>query len=254
VGPSDVRLVSINDISWSNYIKIDIRLRSSKMTDPSKQTLLDRVFAASSTEESRKLYDEWAQTYDSDMAEHVFTAPALVAEAVARGLKLNHIPNRSEALRNVSIVDAGCGTGLVGTELAKLGAREIDGLDISQGMLAIASHTGAYRDLQIADLTTTLPINDGAYDALTCCGTFTHGHLGPEPLAEFVRAVKTGGVVVATVLNSHWEEKGFEAEVQRLERERIVEVLEKKSHAYRKDAGGGRVLILRKMSGIVSEM
>ena len=219
------------------------------MAETSKQTLLDRVFAATSTEESRKLYDEWAKTYDSDMVEHDFTAPRLVAEATTRGLKLNHLPNRKEALSKTDIVDAGCGTGLVGIELAKLGAKEIDGLDISEGMLEVARKTGAYKDLKIADLTTRLPIADGTYDAVTCCGTFTHGHLGPEPLAEFVRVVKTSGIVVATVLDSHWKEKGFEAEVDRLEKESKVEVVEKDVHAYRKDAGGGRVLILRKTSG-----
>jgi predicted TPR repeat methyltransferase len=219
------------------------------MTDAPKQTLLDRVFAASSTEESRQLYDEWAQTYDSDLAEHAFTAPALVAEAVVRGLGLDHVPNKLEILSRINIVDAGCGTGLVGIELAKLGAKEICGLDISQGMLAIANNTGAYGSLKTADLTTRLPISTGTFNALTCCGTFTHGHLGPAPLAEFVRVVKTGGVVVATVLDSHWEEKGFEAAVQRLEQEGLVDVVEKESHAYRKDAGGGRVLILKKLSG-----
>jgi ubiquinone/menaquinone biosynthesis C-methylase UbiE len=120
-------------------------------------------------------------------------------------------------------------------------------------MLDVAEKTGAYKSLRIVDLTTRLPIVDGKYDALTCCGTFTHGHLGPEPLAEFVRVIKTSGIVVATVLDSHWEERGFEAEVQRLEREGIAEVVENESHAYRKDAGGGRVLILRKTSGAASE-
>jgi SAM-dependent methyltransferase len=219
------------------------------MTDATKQTLLDRVFAASSTEESRQLYDEWAQTYDSDMAEHVFTAPALVAEAVVRGLKLDNVPNRQEALSRINILDAGCGTGLVGVELTKFGAKQIVGLDISQGMLAIASNTGAYTNFQTVDLTTKLPFSTGTFDALTCCGTFTHGHLGPEPLAEFVRVVKTGGVVVATVLDSHWEEKRFEAAVQRLEQEGLVDMLERDSHAYRKDDGGGVVLILKKTSG-----
>jgi len=223
------------------------------MADSSKQTLLDRVFAATSTEESRKLYDEWAKTYDSDMVEHDFIAPRLVAEAVARGLKLNHLPNQKEALSKTSIADAGCGTGLVGIELAKLGGKEIDGLDISEGMLSVARKSGAYRNLKIADLTTRLPIVDGTYDALTCCGTFTHGHLGPEPLAEFVRIIKTSGVVVATVLDSHWKEKGFEAEVERLEKEGKVEVVEKDVHEYRKDAGGGRVLILRKTAGAATE-
>jgi hypothetical protein len=88
---------------------------------------------------------------------------------------------------------------------------------------------------------------------LTCCGTFTHGHLGPEPLGEFVRVVKNSGIVVATILESHWDEKGFEAEVKRLEKEGKVEVVENEVHAYRKDAGGGRVLILKKTSGVESE-
>ncbi|CAO2653656.1 Nn.00g030670.m01.CDS01 [Neocucurbitaria sp. VM-36] len=215
------------------------------MASADKQSLLDRVFAATSTTESRALYDEWASTYDSDMTLHDFIAPRLVAEAVARGLKLNHVSDKP--LTDLRLVDAGCGTGLVGVELAKLGAKEIVGLDISEGMLDVARKTGVYGDLKITDLTKRLDADVGAYDALTCCGTFTHGHLGPEPLGEFVRVVKTGGVVVATVLDSHWVDKGFEDAVAKLAEAGRVEVVEKESHAYRKDAGGGRVLILRKL-------
>lgn len=211
-----------------------------------EKSYLDRVFAASSTEESRRLYDEWASTYDSDMQEHDFTAPRLVAEGVARGLKLNHLHrDPSQVLKGLRIVDAGCGTGTVGNELAKMGAESIDGLDISEGMLKVARETGAYKDLKIADLTKKLEFDDGEYDSLVCCGTFTHGHLGPEPLAGFVRIVKCGGVVVATVLDSHWVEKGFESEVERLAAAGLCEVVDKKVHQYRKGAGGGRVLILR---------
>lgn len=218
------------------------------MADTSKKTLLDRVFAATSTEESQKLYDEWAETYDSDMATHEFTAPRLVAEAVSRSLKMNHLPDVREAMRSTVIADAGCGTGLVGVELAKLDATAIDGLDISQGMLDVARKTGAYRSFKIADLTTRLPFADGTYDVVTCCGTFTHGHLGSEPLEEFLRIIKTSGLVVATVLESHWKEKGFASEVKRLEKEGKAEVVENEYHSYRKDAGGGLVLVLRKVS------
>ncbi|KAH7351379.1 S-adenosyl-L-methionine-dependent methyltransferase [Pyrenochaeta sp. MPI-SDFR-AT-0127] len=216
------------------------------MDSAEKKSLLDRVFAATSTLESRALYDEWASTYNSDMTSHEFIAPRLVAEAVARGLKLNHIS--TQPLKGVQIVDAGCGTGLVGGELSKLGAKEITGLDISEGMLDVARKTGVYRELKIADLTTRLDVEDGTFDALTCCGLFTHGHLGPQPLEEFVRIVKAGGVVVATVKNSHWTEKGFDAEVERLAKEANVEVVEKEVHAYRKNSGGGKVLILRKIA------
>ncbi|KAF2629031.1 S-adenosyl-L-methionine-dependent methyltransferase [Macroventuria anomochaeta] len=207
---------------------------------------LDRVFAASSTEESRRLYDEWAATYDSDMQKHDFTAPRLVAEGVARGLKLNHLHrDPSQVLKGLRIVDAGCGTGAVGNELAKMGAEDIDGLDISESMLKVARKSGVYKDLKIADLTKKLKFEDGEYDSLVCCGTFTHGHLGPEPLAEFLRIVKSGGVVVATVLDSHWVEKGFEAEAERLAKAGVCDIVENKVHQYRKDAGGGRILILR---------
>jgi ubiquinone/menaquinone biosynthesis C-methylase UbiE len=126
-----------------------------------------------------------------------------------------------------------------------MGAEDIDGLDISEGMLNVARKSGAYKDLKIADLTKKLEFEDGEYDALVCCGTFTHGHLGPEPLAEFVRIVKSGGVVVATVLESHWAEEGFEAETERLAKSGVCDIVEKKVHQYRKDAGGGVILILR---------
>jgi predicted TPR repeat methyltransferase len=219
------------------------------MADIPKKSLLDRVFLATSADESRTLYDEWAKTYDSDMADHEFTAPQLVAEALVRGLKLNHLPDRQEAVSKITILDAGCGTGLVGVELARLGAKQVDGLDLSEGMMGVANKTGAYKNFKTADLTKTLPIADGTYDAVTCCGTFTHGHLGPEPFAEFVRVIKTSGVVVATVLDSHWNEKGFGTAVKRLSEEGKVDVVEDDVHSYRKDAGGGRILVLRKTSG-----
>jgi ubiquinone/menaquinone biosynthesis C-methylase UbiE len=216
------------------------------MASSGQASLLDRVFAASSTLESRELYDVWAKTYDSDMALHNFTAPTLVAQAVSRGLKLNHISPTSP-LTGLQILDAGCGTGLVGIELSKLGCTDTLGLDISEGMLAVAKNTAVYDDLRTADLTQKLEFEDGKFDAVTCCGTFTHGHLGPEVLGEFVRVVKDGGVVVATVLEGFWVEKGFEGEVERLEKDGEVEVVEKEIRDYRKDAGGGRVLILRKL-------
>lgn len=75
---------------------------------------------------------------------------------------------------------------------------------------------------------------------------FTHGHLGPKPLEEFVRVVKCGGVVVATVLESFWNEQGFERVMGMLEAEAKVDVVEKKLWAYREGVEG-RVLVLRKL-------
>ncbi|KAF2635915.1 S-adenosyl-L-methionine-dependent methyltransferase [Massarina eburnea CBS 473.64] len=204
------------------------------------QSFLDQVFAAKSPEDSRRLYDQWATSYDTDMTAHDFTAPRIVAELAAK--YLSNTPNSS-----VEILDAGCGSGAVGLELNKLGYRKIDGLDISQGMLDVARKLEVYRDLKIADLTKRLEAKDGAYGALVCCGTFTHGHVGKEPLEDFMRVVKSGGVLVATVLETFWDEGGFSDEVQRLKTNDMVEVLENEVHAYRKDAGGGKLLVLKKI-------
>jgi ubiquinone/menaquinone biosynthesis C-methylase UbiE len=175
------------------------------------------------------------------MVSHDFTAPRTVAETLAKYLT-------TASKDAAAIADAGCGSGAVGLQLKELGfTGRIEGLDISQGMLDVARKTEAYRELKIADLTKRLDAEDGEYDGLTCCGTFTHGHLGPEPLGEFVRVVKKGGVLVATVLDTHWVEKGFEREVERLKDEGSIEVLEKEVHHYRKQSGGGRVLVLRRV-------
>lgn len=206
------------------------------------QSLLDRVFAAKNPEESRKLYDQWAERYDADMQMWSFTAPCIVAQLAQKYIDI--LP------ADATVVDAGCGSGLVGTELAKLGFKTVDGLDLSEGMLKIAGKTKAYRDLKITDLTQKLEAKDGAYDCLVCSGTFTHGHLGPEPLPEFTRIVKAGGILVMTILETFWKEGKFEEVVKKLEDDGIVQVLENDLHNYRKfedKESGGLVLVLKRL-------
>lgn len=147
------------------------------------------------------------------------------------------------------IFDAGCGTGLSGIALVSVGAKTIDGVDVSTGMLKGAEKTGIYRHLAPADLTKEIPDKkDESYDVVTCVGTLTHGHVGPIPaLKEFVRITKKGGVIAATVLDDLWVSAGHEAEVKRLEHEGLVDVLSTEKDDYRKAAGvKARILVMRK--------
>lgn len=197
---------------------------------------LERAYALGGADEARALYDEWAGTYDADL-----TAPA--QDYVA--------PQRAAAVVadvegvDGAILDAGCGTGLVGVELASLGARTIDGVDLSPGMIERARATGVYRHLQVADLTRPVSHEADAYDALVCVGTFTHGHVGPGALGEFTRLVRPGGHVVATVLDDLWESGGFRAEAERLEQMSLVELVSADVVDYRAGAGvDARMLVL----------
>ena len=53
---------------------------------------------------------------------------------------------------NVKIIDFGCGTGLIGKNLATMGYKNIVGLDISPGMLEQCSNSGIYSELNEYDI------------------------------------------------------------------------------------------------------
>ncbi len=82
------------------------------------ESKLDAVYGATSPTELASAYDEWAASYDSDMAEVGYRHPA-----VGLALLTRHLPAGSRP-----ILDAGAGTGLIGELLGTvcspwLGAR-----------------------------------------------------------------------------------------------------------------------------------
>jgi predicted TPR repeat methyltransferase len=206
-------------------------------TNTAGNRLIERAYALSDPEEARALYDEWAASYDDDLAQDSqgYVAPAVAAEAVARASGVDG-----------EILDAGCGTGLVGVALAERGARSIDGVDLSPGMLAKAKETGVYRRLAPADLSRPLPVPADSYDVVVCVGTLTHGHVGPGAFGEFVRLARPGGTIVATVLDDIWDSGGYRAEVDRLAQMAMVEVASTDVVDYRKAAKvDARMVVLR---------
>lgn len=185
------------------------------------------------------LYEEWANTYNKDLTEtHSYVAPIVVAQTV---LKFCHRPD-------APILDAGCGTGLVGEALARAGATVIDGIDFSNAMLKIAEETRSYRSLEFGDLTRPIAKPDESYDIVTCCGTFAPGHVGPDPaLRELVRVTTKKGVVIATVHDLVWLSGGYKNEVEKLEAEGLIKVVSAGLEDYRKGHDKARLLILEKM-------
>jgi predicted TPR repeat methyltransferase len=197
---------------------------------------VQRSYGLQNPDDARALYDEWAKDYDRDLADasQDYVAPGVAADTVVR-----------VAGAGVTVLDAGCGTGLVGAALHARGVAVIDGVDVSPGMLEQARATGAYRSLEPVDLTRPMPTAADLYDVVVCVGTLTHGHVGPEALAEFVRVTRPGGHVVATVLADVWESGGFRAEVDRLAEAGAAELVSADLTPYRAGAGvEARMLVL----------
>jgi predicted TPR repeat methyltransferase len=152
------------------------------------------------TEELGKKYDEWARYYDNDLTEHFgYELPARVAALVTK-----YIINQEDL-----ILDAGCGTGLVGQLLSALGFNNIVGIDLSLGMLAVAKEKQAYKALHQRTLGENLDFETDSFDSVVCVGTLTIGHAPASSLEELVRVTKSLGYIIFTMRNDVYEGHGF---------------------------------------------
>ena len=74
----------------------------------------------------------------------------------------------------MQIVDLGCGDGAVGEALLAKGFTNLEGLDISQGMLDIAKEKGIYQSLQKVDLLQELPLEQDTFDLAVSSAVSTY--------------------------------------------------------------------------------
>lgn len=173
---------------------------------------LGAVYEARAPEEVAAVYDGWAATYDAEMAKAGYRHPAIGLALLSR-----HLPRGAGP-----VLDAGCGTGLLGDWLGIMGFAPVEGLDLSEGMLAVARAKGAYARLHHLALGRALPFADGAFAGVISTGVFTTGHVGIEGVPELLRITAVGGPVVLTVKTTLWE-AGFGAALEAMTGVAVVE-------------------------------
>ncbi len=151
-------------------------------------------------------YDSWAESYDADLVTWSYRAPVRVASTV--------VAQRPDA---ASLLDVGCGTGMLGTSLRRAGcAAELTGLDISEASLRVAERSGDYAALRTADLTQPLDIADDSFDVVTCVGVMTYLPDTEAVWREFVRVTRPGGLVAVTQREDLWQPRDCRAVIDRL--------------------------------------
>lgn len=160
---------------------------------------LQDAYALTSPDAVRELYAEWATSYDVGFVDAMgYQLPRLVAMAFLG------------AGGQGPVLDVGAGTGLVAGHLAEMGITPLDGMDLSDDMLAVARNKAVYRHLIVADLLAEDVGNfPGLYDGVVSAGTFTHGHVGPEGLQALLRLAAPGGLCVVSVNVAHFDKAGF---------------------------------------------
>lgn len=169
---------------------------------------LGSVYAAGSNDDTAQAYAAWAATYDGETAALGYALPFQILSWVTRYVPAGEGP----------LLDAGCGTGLSGPTLKVLGYHNVEGLDLSSDMLALAGSRGAYSRLTQAALGDPLPWPDGHFRAFFSTGVFTIGHAPASGLFELVRITAKGGHAIFTVRDQVMQ-NGFREVFASLERE-----------------------------------
>jgi predicted TPR repeat methyltransferase len=189
---------------------------------------LEKVYTAKNHEELMDAYKDWATDYDTDTVDRFgYVAHVATADALERAMDT----------KDAYILDAGCGTGLVGIELAQKGYGKMDALDYSKEMLDEAEHKKVYRRHIQADLSKPLDIDANCYDAIVCTGTFTYGHVKAEAFDELVRITKPKGIICFTIREGAYENYGYRQRMIALEQEQAWELLSMYDTDYLKNEG-----------------
>jgi len=165
------------------------------------------IYKLKTPEELLKYYKDWTinNKYNKDMVDWNYTAPQETVSVLKK-----YVFNK-----NFRILDAGCGTGLVGIELKKYGFLNIEGIDFSQNMLDLVPQC-IYKKIEKVDLNKLLKFQDNTYDVVMCVGTFTYGHVKHQALDELIRITKNKGMVCFTINEGIYEEYGFDNKIKEL--------------------------------------
>ncbi|MEO5374680.1 MAG: tetratricopeptide repeat protein [Alphaproteobacteria bacterium] len=209
------------------------------------------------------IYARRSRTWDEGATgERSYRAADLVAEAV---LALGHPPG--QVPDSLDMLDAGCGTGLVGA-LLRGRARRLDGIDISPAMLERARAKGLYDRLHQGDLVAFLAGEIRSYDVIACAATLIHfgdllpafaaaaGALREDGLFAFTLFPNAEDTAVAVATDPRLARGGCYAHgrdyVRRLAETTgfVVERMDDVVHEYDEDQPiGGIIVVLRRSGG-----
>lgn len=137
---------------------------------------------------NRTYYDDFSEWYERERARGY--------HALIDDLELDAV---RDLARDKRVLEAGCGTGLVMSRLAKV-AREVHGFDLSAGMVAKARARGFSVALGSV---TQVPFRDAAFDFVCSFKVLAHVPDIRKAVAELVRVTRPGGTLALEFYNPY---------------------------------------------------
>lgn len=152
----------------------------------------DRSDTRASDEYVAQLFDAFADHFDEKLVGQLnYRAPAIIMDALSARLP-------SPARQELSILDAGCGTGRCGPLLRPF-ARRLVGVDLSAGMLERAEASEAYDELRVGELVGAMEAEPDSYDLIVAADVLVYFGALDEVLRAAARALRPAGLAAVTV-------------------------------------------------------
>ncbi len=137
------------------------------------------------------LFDQYADRFDAHLLGTLgYRGPEVILDAITRTVGERHFDRA---------LDLGCGTGLM-ARAARGRADEIDGIDLSPGMIEQARATSLYRGLAVSDCTAWLEqCADESYDLILAADVFVYLGDLTAVLCQSARVLARKGVLAFTL-------------------------------------------------------
>lgn len=192
-----------------------------------------------------KTFDGFSGSFDTVLEGLEYRAPELVLAAVSN----LPVVTSTSAAAELTILDAGCGTGLCGP-LVRPYAKRLIGVDLSSGMVAKARGRKVYDQLEVAELTQFIASKSQSYQLIISADTLCYfGELDEVCHAVF-RALKEGGYLIFTLekiidpqpaerfrLNPHGRYSHSQSYVEEVIQTAQLQLVSVSSEILRKEAG-----------------
>ena len=144
---------------------------------------------AKTPEEAEREYDKLSGSYDQVLAARDYRPPEDASNLLAELI---------DPAGTGRILEAGCGTGLIGAKLHEKGFKDITGMDISANCLKEAESKNAYTGTVKQNILEPLPFAERSFDAVVCVAVFSRfdDQQIMAILKEFARITRQGGIIL----------------------------------------------------------
>jgi predicted TPR repeat methyltransferase len=166
------------------------------------------------------------------------TSPATVRSLLEHELRGSG--ERGDGLR---VLDLGAGNGMVGEQLADMGAKTIVGIDKIEAARGAAGRDrpGLYADYLVADIARTtdsqrVHLESFNFNCLVCVAALGFGDIPPEAFAAAYNLIEPGGWIAFNIKNDFLDSRdstGFSRLIARMIKDGALEVCARERYRHR---------------------